>query len=99
MRYLIAACLCLVTSISYAQLSEYERKVTCGKTKFVLEALIKVAKERAIWAGKDPETETDTVVMVNPTTLTWSVVQYDKDMACVLHSGEGFKFRPEKLEQ
>lgn len=99
MRYLIAACLCLIYSISYAQLSEYERKFTCGKTKFVLEALTKNAKEKPIWSGKDPETETDTVVMVNPKTLTWTVVQYDREMACVLHSGEGFKIRTSVLDE
>ena len=98
MRYLLLAVLCLISSVASAQLSEYERRVTCGKTKFVIEALTKTAKERAIWSGKDQETGTDTVIMVNPTTLTWTVVQYDKDMACVLHSGEGFKIRTEVLE-
>ena len=98
MRYLIAACLCLIYSVSYAQLSEYERKFTCGKTKFVLEALTKVAKEKPIWSGKDQETETNTVVMINTETLTWTVVQYDKNMACVLSNGEGFKIRNEDRE-
>jgi len=98
MRYLLLAVLCLISSVASAQLTEYERKLSCGKTKFVIEALTKVAKERAIWVGKDPETGTDVAVMVNPTTLTWTVVQYDKDMACVLHSGEGFKLRTEVLE-
>ena len=99
MRYLLLAVLCLISSVASAQLTEYERKVSCGKTKFVIEALTKVAKERAIWVGKDEETGTDTVVMVNPKTLTWTVVQYDKDMACVLHSGEGFKSRTTSLEE
>lgn len=98
MRYLTLAVLCLISSVAGAQLSEYERKLTCGKTNFVIEALTKVAKERAIWSGRDPETGTDIVVMVNPTTLTWTVVQYDTKMACVLHSGEGFKIRTEVLE-
>jgi len=98
MRYLLLAVLCLISSVASAQLSEYERKLSCGKTRFVIEVLTKDAKERAIWVGKDAETETDVVVMVNPTTLTWTIVQYDKVMACVLHSGEGFKIRTEVLE-
>lgn len=75
MRYLILACLCLTTSVSFAQLAEYERKLTCGKTKFVLEALTKVAKEKIIWSGDSKYTETQTVVMINTETLTWTVVQ------------------------
>jgi hypothetical protein len=98
MRYLLLAVLCLISSVAGAQLAEYDRRLTCGKTKFVIEALTKVAKERAIWSGRDPVTNTDVMVMVNPTTLTWTVVQYDTDMACVLHSGEGFKLRTEVLE-
>jgi len=99
MRYLLLAVLCLISSVSSAQLTEYERKLSCGKTKFVIETLAKVAKERVIWSGKDDETETDTVVMVNPTTLTWTIVQYDGNMACILQSGEGFKFRANVLEE
>lgn len=91
MRYLILAFLCLTTSISYAQLAEHERKLTCGKTKFLLEALSKIAKEKIIWSGDSKYSETKTVVMINTETLTWTVVQYDKDMACVLNNGEGFK--------
>ena len=98
MRYILLAVLCLISSVANAQLSEYERRLTCGNTKFVIEALTKVAKERAMWSGRDPVTGTDIVVMVNPTTLTWTIVQYDPGMACVLHSGEGFKFRTEVLE-
>jgi len=79
--------------------SEYERKFTCGKTKFVLETLTKTAKEKPIWSGKDDETGTDTVIMVNSETLTWTVVQYDGNMACVLHSGEGFKFNTRVLDK
>jgi hypothetical protein len=98
MRYLILAFLCLTTSISYAQLAEYERKLTCGKTKFVLDALTKIARERVIWVGDSNYSDTKTVVMINTETLTWTVVQYDKDMACVLNNGEGFKIRDKDSE-
>jgi hypothetical protein len=98
MRYLILAFLCLTTSISYAQLAEYERKLTCGKTKFVLDALTKIARERVIWVGDSKYSDTKTVVMINTETLTWTMVQYDKDMACVLNNGEGFKTRDKDSE-
>jgi hypothetical protein len=98
MRYLILAFLCLTTSISYAQLAEYERKLTCGKTKFVLDALTKIARERVIWVGDSNYSDTKTVVMINTETLTWTMVQYDKDMACVLNNGEGFKIRDKDSE-
>jgi hypothetical protein len=98
MRHLILALLCLTTSVSFAQLAEYDRKLSCGKTKFVLEALTKMAKEKIIWVGDSKYSDTQTVVMINTETLTWTVVQYDKTMACVLNNGEGFKIRDKDSE-
>ena len=90
MKYIFAS-IFLISSIAHAQLQEYERRFTCGKTQFVLMALTKNAKESPVWVGHDPNTKTSTAIMVNPETLTWTVVQYDQDMACVLDNGEGFR--------
>jgi hypothetical protein len=90
MKYIFAA-LVLISSVAHAQLSEYERKFTCGKTQFVISALTKTAQEKPIWAGADPETGTQTMILQNVKTLTWTVVQYDQTMACVLQSGTGFR--------
>jgi len=95
MRTLILAFMCLFASTSYAQLKQYEKMVNCGNSKWVLDVLTKTAKENSIWIGKDSETDTNTVIMINRETLSWTVVQYDKTVACILTSGEGFKFDTE----
>jgi hypothetical protein len=82
---------CLAASVAHAQLHEYERKFTCGETRFVISALTKTAQEKPIWVGTDPETKTQTMILQNTRTLTWTVVQYDQTTACVLHSGTGFR--------
>jgi hypothetical protein len=87
-----------MTSVAHAQLQEYERRLTCGKTQFVISALTKTAQEKPVWAGTDPSTGTQTSILVNTKTLTWTVVQYDRDMACVLQSGEGFSVLTETLK-
>ena len=90
---------CLAASVAYAQLHEYERRFTCGETQFVISALTKTAQEKPVWSGTDPETSTQTMVLVNAKTLTWTVVQYDLKMACVLQSGEGFRILTEALKE
>lgn len=95
MRTLILAFMCLFASTSYAQLKQHEKVVNCGKSAWVLDVLNKTAKENSIWIGQDSETNTNTVIMINRETLSWTVVQYDKTVACVLTSGEGFKFDTE----
>ena len=98
MKYIFAA-LILISSVAHAQLQEYERKFTCGKTQFVISALTKSAQEKPIWSGADPDTNTQTTILLNAKTLTWTVVQYDQTMACVLHSGEGFRILSDAFKE
>jgi hypothetical protein len=98
MKYIFAT-LCFLCSVAHAQLQEYERKFTCGKTQFVISALTKSAREKPIWTGSDPETNTQTTILLNTLTLTWTVIQYDQTMACVLHSGEGFRILSEAFKE
>jgi len=98
MKYIFAA-LVFVSSVAHAQLSEYERKFSSGKTQFVISALTKNAQEKPIWSGADPETNTQTMILQNTKTLTWTVVQYDATMACVLQSGEGFRILSEVFKE
>jgi hypothetical protein len=98
MKYIFAA-LCLLCSIAHAQLSEYERKFTCGRTQFVISALTKSAQEKPIWVGADPATKTQTMILQNTQTLTWTVVQYDNTTACVLQSGEGFRILTDSFKE
>jgi len=98
MKYIFVA-LVLICSIAHAQLSEYERRFTCGKTQFVISALTQNAQEKPIWAGADPQTGTHTMILQNTQTLTWTVVQYDQTMACVLQSGTGFKILADTFKE
>jgi len=98
MKYIFATLFCLIISVAHAQLREYERRFNCGETQFVMAVLTKTAQENPVWVGTDSETGTQTVVLVNTKTLTWTVVQYDHKMACVLHSGEGFRVLTEMLK-
>ena len=98
MKYIFAA-LALISSVAHAQLSEYERRFTCGKTQFVISALTQNAQEKPIWSGTDPQSGTETMILQNTRTLTWTVVQYDQDMACVLHSGTGFRILTDSFKE
>jgi len=98
MKYIFAA-LALISSVVHAQLSEYERRFTCGKTQFVISALTRNAQEKPIWSGTDPQSGTQTMILQNTRTLTWTVVQYDQDMACVLQSGTGFRILTDSFKE
>ena len=99
MNRIFATLFCLTSLVAHAQLREYERRLNCGETQFVMTVLTKTAQENPVWAGTDSETGTQTSVLVNTKTLTWTVVQYDHKMACVLQSGEGFRVLTETLKE
>ena len=98
MKYIFVA-LGLISAVAHAQLSEYERRFTCGKTQFVISALTRNAQEKPIWSGTDPQSGTQTMILQNTRTLTWTVVQYDNNMACVLQSGIGFKILTDSFKE
>ena len=98
MKYIFAA-LVLICSVAHAQLSEFERRFTCGETRFVITALTQTAQEKPVWSGTDPQSGTQTMILQNTKTLTWTVVQYDNTMACVLHSGTGFKILADSFKE
>jgi len=98
MRYLILAMLCLISLVSYSQeMYDTNRKVKCGDVKLLIESLTgEEYNEQPIWIGNTDDSNTKTVVMVNNKTLTWTIIQYDGKVGCVLNIGEGFKSKINK---
>ena len=92
----LAFLFCLTSTLANAQIFESKNTVHCGETKYILANLIgEEIEEHPFWVGVNEASKTSTVVMINDRTQTWTVVQFDKKIACVLGVGEGFKFKKE----
>jgi len=90
----LAFLFCLASTIANAQVFESKKDITCGKTSFMLKTLSgKDVEEHPIWVGTTDETKTRTVILVNNATQTWTIVQLDNKIACILSVGEGFMFK------
>jgi len=80
----------LVSSQASAQSIQINKPVTCDSTLLVFQALLEQAGEKPIWAGKGDGVDTSkTVILANEKTKSWTIIQFDKNMACVLGSGVG----------
>jgi len=76
-----------------AQSFQLKKPVVCDDTALVFQALTEQAGERPIWVGKGDGIDTSgTTLFVNEITKSWTLVQFDKDKACVL--GSGISSRP-----
>jgi hypothetical protein len=67
------------------------KEVVCTTTDTMFSAVRTMYGEQPIWHG-NAEGEGSVVITVNPTTNSWSIIQYNKKVACLLEGGKGFWF-------
>jgi hypothetical protein len=98
-KIIIFATLAFVIAIALAQSAyvdtastafELKKPVMCDKTKKIFAELINGEyQELPAWSGEDEKTRF--VLLINQETSTWSIIQFDKETACILGVGEKSK--------
>ena len=68
------------------------KEVFCTTTTTMFSAVRSSYGEYPVWHG-DAEGEGSVVITANPTTNSWSIIQYNEKVACILEVGKGFRFR------
>jgi hypothetical protein len=65
-----------------------EKTVVCDKTQNVLDVIINGRyQETPMWGGIDDNSRYS--LLVNRETGTWTLIQFTKETACILGTGEG----------
>lgn len=87
-RLAVASILFLTSLVASAQpnLIEVDKPVICSDPKTVIETLSDQYQEQPVWSGRG--TESKYVLLVNPKTSTWSIVEYNDKLACVVGTGK-----------
>ena len=88
MKYLLGLIL-FISSVVVAQSIIIQKPVTCVDAKTLLQGLIgSNYKETPLWLGIEPGAEVPKYsVFVNPQTKTWTIIQFNDTIACVLGTG------------
>ena len=88
MKYFLFIILVL-SSVVMAQPIIIQKPVTCVDTKTLLQGLIgSNYKETPAWLGIEPGAEVPKYsVFVNQQTKTWTIIQFNDKIACVLGTG------------
>jgi hypothetical protein len=73
--------------LANAEVFQLKKVMICDKSEIIFEKLASEFEEIPIWGGKDVQDSSSYVVTVNQETGAWTLVQYDKDIACVLGVG------------
>lgn len=83
MRKFIIFALAFASFLSFA--FEANKPVQCEKVEVVLETLKELYGENIFWYGKGGQDAY--VILKNDKTHTWSLVQFDSKIGCILGSG------------
>ena len=89
----MALLFCLISSIARAQQELPEvvdvlKPMQCIRTNTLFQLLERERQQRQLWVGKDLPTGTYISLWINNILGTWTMIQYDSMMGCVLGTGE-----------
>ena len=87
----LAFLLGLTSSVVYAKDEPFviEKPIVCSTPKEVIESLTGPKyREEPLWGGTDDADRY--VITVNKQSKTWTLIQFNKDIACILGSGENY---------
>lgn len=79
----------LLPAVAVSQPVTVEKPVVCDTPKTVIEALSGTHQEQPFWAGNDAQSQY--VILVNEDTGSWSIVQFNDKIACILGTGNNHR--------
>lgn len=87
----LAFLFCLASSIANADTFQMRKVMICDKSETIFEKLANDFQEYPVWRGKDVQDGSHYVITVNQESGSWTMVQFMKDIACVLGVGTDSK--------
>jgi len=87
-KTMMAFLFCLAGSIAHAQeVIDLNKPLKCSDAQAVVKYFADTHKEKPVWVGKSVH-NTRITLMVNKETGSWTMIEYDDRLACVLGAGE-----------
>ena len=79
---------CLISSIAHAQeIIDLQKPLKCSDAQVVMNYFVDTHKETPVWVGKSVH-NTHITLLMNRETRSWTMIEYDSRLACVLGAGE-----------
>jgi len=87
-KTVMAFLFCFISSIANAQgIVELTKQMKCSEVENVMKYFLDIHKETPIWVGKTVH-NTHITLLANKESRSWTVIEYDSRLACVLGAGE-----------
>lgn len=88
-KFALIAAMLVTPVLADDSVVELNKTVQCAKTDFVFDTLRNKYHEFPIWGGAKENSHY--VLTVNPSTSTWSLVNFNDEVACLIDAGVGFR--------
>ena len=97
MKHFLIFLSALAVTVAFAQQFTTKKEVQCDTT----EAMFLILKgqdyeEKPVWLGKGDGQAPNYSLLVNPETKSWTIIQFNNDVACVIGAGEDHTFAKKK---
>jgi hypothetical protein len=86
MKKLLILSLVFYSSVYAQEVIELQKPLKCGEAQFVMNHFAKEYGEMPAWVGST-DTNTHITLLANKEKKTWTLVEYNDNLACVLGSG------------
>jgi hypothetical protein len=84
----VALLFCLISLIAHAQqIVDMQKQIKCSDAQTVMNYFSMNYQEAPLWVGKT-NTGTHITLLVNRETRSWTLIEYDGNIACVLGAGD-----------
>jgi hypothetical protein len=84
----MALLFCLISSIAHAQeIVDLQKPLKCSRAESVMNFFKDNYQEAPLWVGKTTA-GTHITLLVNKETRSWTMIEYDAAIACVLGAGD-----------
>jgi hypothetical protein len=82
----VAFLLALTSLVANAQVYKAEKPVVCSSLKTVIEYVSSEFQEQPFWRGAGDNSKY--ILTTNPTTHSWTMIEYNDSVACVVGVGD-----------
>lgn len=87
----------LLVGTASSQLVTTNKEVQCEKTEVMISVLKgRDFEETPIWLGKGDSKAPNYSLFVNPKTKSWTIIQFNNELSCILGSGESYNIINQK---
>jgi len=88
----------LIENKAHSEVFKTKKDIICA-TLPEMEKAISEWEEKEVWTGFSPKEKTLYTFFYNVENKTWSIIQYNNEVSCIVGFGEGDIPKPEKKTQ